>query len=312
MYVAWSFPAEVGRDPTQLDNRFSTMTEVRRVEWPRWEAPQWSDPLQYQQGIAGGLELFFRAWVPFQRLVGELTGHAVPMFQRVDQAGFKLPLDERVLGDVDTLLVFGLDNNVTGQVATREEIDAVRAFLKREGTCLVLGPHHDVGASDDADARNVEYQHHGDALVPRQQRFGLYTQSLIQGLGLPVENRYGLRPARAAGSNKPAPLTVARDLDSKRWLEGVTNFNFHMHLPHYALTGGDPNAVHVLATQPIDTSRPHPFVQAGHDEFNTFLWAPPRGDRAGDVLFADSTVFNTLFGGDDSLERFWRNLATAR
>jgi hypothetical protein len=30
------------------------------------------------------------------------------------------------------------------------------------------------------------------------------------------------------------------------------------------------------------------------------------------VLFADSTVFNTLFGGDDSLERFWRNLATAR
>src|SRR3954462_8348991 len=68
MYVAWSFPAEVGRDPTQLDNRFSTMTEVRRAEWPRWGAPQWSDPLQYQQGIAGGLELFFRAWVPTIRM----------------------------------------------------------------------------------------------------------------------------------------------------------------------------------------------------------------------------------------------------
>jgi hypothetical protein len=25
----------------------------------------------------------------------------------------------------------------------------------------------------------------------------------------------------------------------------------------------------------------------------------------------DSTVFSTLFGGDESLERFWRNLATA-
>ena len=312
MYVAWSFPAEVGRNPAELDNRFSTMTEVRRAEWPRWEAPEFSDPLQFQQGIAGGLELFFRAWTSFQSFVGELTGHVVPMFQRIDQAGFKLPLDERVLGDADTLLVFGLDHAVTGQVAAPEEIEAVRQFLKREGTCLVLGPHHDVGAADDPEVRNLEYHHHGDALVPRQQRFGRYTRSLMQGLGLPVENRHGLRPARAAGSNKPAPLSVARDLDTKGWLEGVTNFNFHMHLPHYALTSDDNRLVRVLARQPIDMSRPHPFVQAGNREFNTFLWVPPGGDRAGDVLFADSTVFNTLFGGDESLERFWRNLATAK
>ena len=119
MYVAWSFPAEVGRNPAELDNRFSTMTEVRRAEWPSWEGPQWSDPLQFQQGIAGGLELFFRAWVPFQSFVGEITGHVVPMFQRIDQAGFKLPLDERVLADADTLLVFGLDHAVTGQEAAR-------------------------------------------------------------------------------------------------------------------------------------------------------------------------------------------------
>jgi hypothetical protein len=314
MYVAWSFPAEAGRNPAELDNRFSTMTEVRRVEWPRWEASQWSDPLQFQQGIGGGLELFFRAWIPFQSFVGEITGQVVPMFQRIDQAGFKLPLDERVLGDADTLLVFGLDHNVTGQVATQEEIEAVREFLEREGTCLVIGPHHDVGVSDEPEVRNIEHQHHGDALVPRQQRFGGYTRSLMQGLGIPVENRYGLRPARAAESNKPAPLSIARDLDTKRWLEGVTNFNFHMHLPHYAVSAddGDGKSVRVLARQPIDTSRPHPFVQAGNLEFNTFLWMPPGGDRAGDVLFADSTVFNTLFGGDESLERFWRNLATAK
>jgi hypothetical protein len=312
MYIAWSFPAEVGRNPAELDNRFSTMTEVRRVEWPRWEAPQWSDPLQFQQGIAGGLELFFRAWMPFQSLVGDVTGHVVPVFQRIDQAGFKLPLDERVLADADTLLVFGLDHAVTGQVAAAEEIEAIREFLKREGTCLVLGPHHDIGVSDDPEARNIEYQHHGDALVPRQQRFGKYTRSLMAGLGLPVENRYGLRPARASGSNKAAPLSVARDLDTKGWLEGVTNFNFHMHLPHYALTTDDARSVRVLAKQPIDVSRPHPFVQAGNREFNTFLWVPPTGDRAGDVLFADSTVFNTLFGGDESLERFWKNLATSK
>ena len=84
-----------------------------------------------------------------------------------------------------------------------------------------------------------------------------------------------------------------------------------MHLPHYAVTTDDAKSVRVLARQPIDMSRPHPFVQAGNREFNTFLWMPPSGDRAGDVLFADSTVFNTLFGGDESLERFWRNLATS-
>jgi hypothetical protein len=38
---------------------------------------------------------------------------------------------------------------------------------------------------------------------------------------------------------------------------------------------------------------------------------PPSGTRGGDILLADSTIFTTLFGGTDSLDRFWRNLATA-
>ena len=69
IYVCWSFPGEANRDISELDNRFSTMTEVRRVEWPFWEGPEWSDPMMFQQGIAGALELFFRAWMPFQQLV---------------------------------------------------------------------------------------------------------------------------------------------------------------------------------------------------------------------------------------------------
>jgi len=36
---------------------------------------------------------------------------------------------------------------------------------------------------------------------------------------------------------------------------------------------------------------------------------PPSGSRAGDILLADSTIFTTLFGSSDSLDRFWRNLA---
>lgn len=310
VYTSWSYPGEANRDPTGMDNRFSTMTEVRRVLWPTYESPQWADPRRFQQGISGSLELFFWAWVRFQKVVEEATGYAVPMFQRVDQAGFTLPLDERVLADADTLLVFSLDHNVTGQVAAPEEIEAVRAFLAREGTCLVIGPHHDVGHSEDTQERALEYAHHGDALVPRQQRFGNYARSLMQGLGIPVENRWGLRPAVIEGTSRSVPLTVREDLDTRGWLNGVQNFNFHMHLPHYAVTTDDARSVRVLATQPIDLTRPHPFTNAGNTEFNALVWMPPGDGRAGDVLVADSTIFSTLFGADESLERFWKNLAT--
>jgi hypothetical protein len=335
VYIAWSYPGEANRDPTVLDNRFSTMTEVRRVLWPDYEAPQWADPLRFQQGIAGSLELFFWAWVKFQRVVEEVTGHIVPMFQRVDQAGFMLPLDERVLADTDTLFVFGLDHMVTEQLPTLAEIEAVREFLKREGTCLVIGPHHDVGHSPDLKQRDMEHLHHGDALVPRQQRFGAYTRGLMKGLGIPVENRWGLRPAvvtertapssaaadldkhgwmtgTAGTTSRIAPLTVIKDLDKRGWLNGVRNFNFHMHLPHYAVTTEDARSVHVLARQPIDLSRPHPFTNAGNKEFNSLVWMQPGDRRAGDVLVVDSTVFSTLFGTDESLERFWKNIATAQ
>lgn len=312
IYVCWSFPGEANRNVAELDNRFSTITEVRRVEWPFWETPEWSDPAMFQQGIAGALELFFRAWLPFQQLVGEVTGHVVPVFQRVDQAGYRLPLDERVLDDADTLFVFGLDHLRTEQEAAVEEIEAVRRWLTREGTVLVLGPHHDVGLSLDMDERAMEYAHHGDPLVPRQQRFGKYTRSLMHGLGVPIDNRYGLRPGVSEGTTQIAPLAINRDLDTRGWLDGVTNFSFHKHLPHYAVTTEDTAAVHVLARQPIDLSRPHPFTEAGNREFNSFVWMPPGASRAGDILLADSTVFSTLFGADDSVKRFWKNLATAR
>ena len=71
----------------------------------------------------------------FQSLVGEVTEHPVAVYQRIDQAGQRLPLDERILADTDTLMVFGLDHMVTEQEASPEEIEAVRQFLTREGTC---------------------------------------------------------------------------------------------------------------------------------------------------------------------------------
>jgi hypothetical protein len=228
----------------------------------------------------------------------------------VDQAGQKLPIDAGILDDTDTLMVFGLDHLVTEQEAASEEIEAMREWLKREGTCLILGPHHDVGVSSDLKERAMEYAHHRDPLVPRQQRFGQYTRSVMKGLGVPVHNQYGLRPATVAGTRQLQPLIKRGDLDTRGWLQGVGTFNFHPHLPHYAVTANEPGAIHLLAQQPIDVSRPHPFTEAGHREFNMFLWMPPKGERAGDILLADSTIFTTLFGGDESLERFWNNIAT--
>ena len=309
VYWTWSYPWESNRDVRELDNRFSTMTEVRRVAWPAYETQAYSDQM-FLQGIEGTLELFHLSLLNFQRVVGEVTGQPVAVYQRVDQAGQKLPIDERILADTDTLMIFGLDHMVTEQDAEPEEIEALRAFLKREGTCLILGPHHDVGSSDDPNVRNMEYHHHGDPLVPRQQRFTKYVRSLMKGLGTPVENQWGLRPATHSGTTKTVALSTAGDLDRRGWLEGVSTFVFHMHLPHYAVTTGDSNAIHVLAKQPIDMSKPHPFTEAGNREINMFLWMPPSGERAGDILFADSTIFTTLFGGDESLTNFWKNLAT--
>src|SRR5262249_6655737 len=77
---------------------------------------------------------------------------------------------------------------------------------------------------------------------------------------------------------------------------GVTNFSFHKHLPHYAVTTEDTSAIKVLGTQPIDMSKPHPFTEAGNREFNSFVWMPPANARGAEILLADSTVFSTLFG----------------
>ena len=308
IYWTWSYPWEANRDLTELDNRFSTMTEVRRVAWPNYETTEW-DRMHFLQGIAGTLELFHRSTLSFQKVVSEVTGHPVAVFQRIDQAGYKLPIDERVLDDTDTLMVFGLDHLVSEQEAAPEEIVAIREWLKREGTCLMLGPHHDVGFSTDLQQRQMEYAHHGDALVPRQQRFGQYTRSLMKALEVPIMNQFGLRPALVKGTTQIAPLAINKDLDKIGLLNGVTTFNFHPHLPHYAVTTGDAKSVHVLTRQPIDLDRPHPFTDAGNTEFNSCIWMPPRDERPGHILLADSTIFTTLFGGTNSLEMFWKNLA---
>lgn len=310
IYWTWSYPWESQRDPAAMTNRFSTMTEVRNVIWPAYETPEF-DAANFLQGIAGTLELFHRSALSFQDLAGEVTGHPVAVFQRVDQAGYHQPIDERILDDTDTLMVFGLDHLTAGLEARPAEVDAIRSWLRREGTCLLLAPHHDVGFTDDLAQRQVEYEHHGDRLVPRQQRFSQYTRSLMRALDVPVHNTWGLRPAVVDGEGDKAiaPLTAYHDLDTPGLLTDVTTLSFHQHLPHYELTTPEHDGLRVLGRQRVDPHRPHPFTAAGNSEFNAVIWMPPAGDR-GDIVLIDSTHFTTLFGGTDSLRNLWRNLAT--
>ncbi len=311
IYWTWSYPWEAQRDPAAMYNRFSTMTEVRNMLWPSYETAEY-DGAHFLQGIAGTLELFHRSTVAFQELAGEATGHPVAVFQRIDQAGYKLPIDERILADTDTLMVFGLDHVLSEQEAAREEIAAIGEWLQREGTCLLLAPHHDVGFTSDFEQRQVEYQHHGDPLVPRQQRFGQYTRSLMKAFEVPVDNKWGLRPAVVDGTTEIARLSAFRDLDTPGLLDNVTTFNFHPHLPHYELTAPESDSLRVLGRQRVDPNRPHPFTAAGNTEFNALIWMPPTGRRVGDIVIVDSTNFTTLFGGTESLKNLWHNLATMK
>ncbi|MBO9517492.1 MAG: hypothetical protein J7493_05455 [Porphyrobacter sp.] len=304
IYWTWSYPWEAQRDPALMENRFSTMTEVRNVVWPAYEKPEYQAD-RFLQGIDGTLELFHISTLGFQRLAEEETDFPVAVFQRVDQAGFRLPIDERVLSDCDTLMVFGLDHLASGLTLDPGEAEAIREWLKRPGTCLLLAPHHDVGFTDNLEQRQQEYLHHGDALVPRQQRFTSYTRDLMAALDVPVRNIWGLCPARVDG--KIAPLTKLAEADAIGLLEGVSTLSFHRHLPHYEPTESAGDRVRVLGRQPIELGRPHPFTAAGATEFNAVLWMPPDGGRAGDIILVDLTHFTTLFGANQSIETFWRN-----
>ena len=130
----------------------------------------------------------------------------------------------------------------------------------------------------------MEYKHHGDELVPRQQRFGQYTRSLMKGLDVPVMNQFGLRPgggerhqADRAAPRQPGPGQLGACSTGSRPSTSIS------HLPHYALTNGDTSSVRVLSRQPMDLERPHPFTAAGNTEFNSLHLDAAEGRRAAET-----------------------------
>lgn len=307
LYFAWSRRDETGADLGVLENRYPTLFEFRRALWPLMEAI--GNPAQHAQGVAGFLDHVILAdFERFRAVIAQETGHQPAVIQRQLDDSSVRTLDSGLLSQFDTIIVVSLDHFRSAQHLQPAEVDALRAFVNRPGSCLVVCPHHDVGACGGVPEREVEHRHHGDALVPGAQQIGGFARSVMRGLGFSVENRYGLSPA-ANSDGTPMELRINRELDRLGILAGVTTFNLHPHLPHLAF--GEEGGVHVqvLAEQPINPNAPaHPFVLAGHRSFNAFLELGSDG-AAGAVYACDATLWSSAFGGLNSLERLWRNLA---
>lgn len=307
LYFSWNRTSEIGAELGVLENRYPTLFEFRRAIWPLYE---WArDTAVYRQDISGFLDrVVLFDFQHFMDVVSQATGNPVSLIQRGEDRIQKLDAD--LLENIDTLIVISLDHFQTEERADSEEITAIRQFLAREDACLVVCPQHDVGAGGDRPSQEVEFLHHGDRLVPAQQRIGGFARSLLAGLGYPIENLYGLSPAASPIDNSPAPLQIFPELDELNILQGVTTFNLHPHLPHFSITKTRQSEVRVLAKQLINpNAASHPFVEAGNTYFNAFVWIPPKDSQAGNLFVCDATLWSSAFGGVASLEVFWKNLA---
>ena len=142
--------------------------------------------------------------------------------------------------------MISLDSARTGQQASEDEIATLRDFLDVAGNLLVVAPHHSIG-----DYPEEEFLHHGDRTTPPEQRFSGFARSILAGLDVPVNNRFGLRRATLPDGD-PAPIECDPDLDRLGLLEGVTTFTSHPHLPHFERCGAATEKLDVLARQRVD------------------------------------------------------------
>jgi hypothetical protein len=321
VYYAWSRPAETGAPLTTIEDRFPALFESRRMLYPRLQ--ELADAGRFDQSIAGFIDhVLRRNFAAFVEQAAAQTSRPVLESERVRADGGRVPLDDRVLDGTDTLIVISFDSLRTGQRVRESELRAVREFVAKPGNLLIVAPHHDIGEGHDigeeddlgegtepeaARIREADFRHHGDRTIPPRQGFGGFARSLLAGLGVPVENRFGLRPA-AAGDGSPAPVEIAHELDRLRILDGVRTFNNHPHLPHLERIGDAVDGLDVLVRQRIDPDAPpHAFTSGGRWTFDAMLQSRP-GVFGGDLLVTDATLWSSTAGGLDSLSRLWRNV----
>jgi hypothetical protein len=311
LYFAWSRPGETTAPLGVLEDRFPALFELRRLFWPHFE--QFADPAKFDQGVGGFLDNIQLAnFKLFADLAATWTGHPVRHAERKTDAGL-CALDAGFLAGVDTLIIISFDSSRTEQRASADEVAAVRSFLDDPDHTLFVCPHHEIGNTDDLPEserlarQEIEFHHHGDPAIPARQSFGDFGLSLLNGLGLAVRNRFGLRPAKLPDGS-PAPLAIATALDRSGLMDGVTTFNLHPHLPQLERLGDSVDKLDVLASQPIALDAPpHPFTAGGRRDFDALLQSKP-GVFRGRLLICDTTTWSSTVGGLDSLKRFWRNV----
>lgn len=311
VYYAWSRPGEIEAPLGVIENRFPTLFESRRLAYPRFE--ELSDPAGFDQSVAGFLDHIMKPnFAAFVEFAGAQTGEPVVQVERVVDDGRPTPLDSDVLENVDTVIVISFDSFRTNQIASDIELSAVRRFLAQPDHLLFICPHHDIGdvpelSHDERLQRQVaEFLHHGDRSLPPQQRFGGFARSLLAGLGIPVQNRFGLHPAVDADGS-PVAIDAESALDRLSLLRGVDTFNLHPHLPHFERLGDALAKLDVLARQKIDLNAPpHPFARE-HTAFDALLQSKP-DMFPGSLLVSDATLWSSTAGGVDSLRQLWANV----
>jgi len=312
LYFAWSRPGETGAPFTVIDDRFPAIFELRRLFYPKFEAL--ADPVRVDQGIAGFLDHVQKPnFVAFTDQAKTQSGRPVKIVERVDDAGATTSLDDALLAGVNTIVVISFDSLRTRQSASQTEVEAIERFLKDANHLILVCPHHDIGETSEVSAeerlahQKAEHLHHGDAGSPPRQGFGGFARTLLAGLGLPVKNRFGLRPAVNI-DGAPAPIDVDHSLDDLGLLDGVETFNLHPHLPQLERLGQAAERMDVLARQRIDLSAPpHPFAHGGRKSFDALLQSSA-DTFAGRLVVCDTTLFSSTAGGLDSLRRFWTNI----
>jgi hypothetical protein len=312
LYFAWSRPQEAGAPLSVIEDRFPAVFELRRIFYPKFEGL--SDGERVEQGIAGFLDHLQKPnFLAFAELAEALTGNRVIQVERVNDGSLQTPLDDVLIQGVDTIVVISFDSLRTRQVADRMEVEAVRRFLDDPDHLIFVCPHHDIGEAVDTagpervDRQIVEYLHHGDHGIPPRQGFGGFARSLLAGLGVPIDNCFGLRPASTL-DGAPAPAQIDRALDVLGLLNGVDAFNLHPHLPQLERTGSAATKMEVLARQAIDLAAPpHPFTQSGRTTFDALLQSRPE-TFAGTLLVSDATMFSSTAGGVANLRQLWSNV----
>jgi hypothetical protein len=311
LYFTWSRPAETSAPIAVIEDRFPAIFELRRLFYPKFEHLSGRDTID--QGIAGFIDHVQKPnFQDFAKHAETLTGNKVVQIERIADDGTTTRLDAALDG-MDSIIVISFDSLRTNQAASVVEVEAIKEFLDDPDHLIFVCPHHDIGEAKDLveEARTerqlAEYRHHGDHGIPPRQGFGGVARTLLAGLGVPVENRFGLKPA-AAADGTPAAVEVDRELDELNLLRDVGAFHLHPHLPQLERIGPSIKRMDVLARQKIDlTAPPHPFSQGGRSNFDALLQS--RKDTfAGKLLVCDTTMFSSTAGGVENLRRFWTNV----